>query len=708
MTSKKRQNSNLINVVKGFFMNNPGRSLNYKQVSKQLQITNVSEKYEILDALEELTRQDFLEEAQRGKYRLKSDTGTVIGIMQINPHAIGTVLDENTGREINVYPRYLNKALPGDKVKLRLFAQKKSGFLEGVVVEIIERSQRTIVGTIEISHAFAFLVTDAKIYPYDIFIPLENLHGAKNGQKVIVKIVEWAEKSKNPLGEVVEILGQAGEHNTEMHAILAEFNLPNRFDDNIEKAAEQIPDEIPSEEYKKRRDFRDVLTFTIDPADAKDFDDALSIRKIDNDLWEIGVHIADVSYYVKEGTVLDAEAYKRATSVYLVDRVVPMLPEKLSNKVCSLRPNEEKLCFSAVFVVDNEMNIKDEWFGKTIIKSNRRFAYEEAQEIIEKQKGELAEELLTLDRFAKILRQQRMNKGAMAFDKIEVKFKLDAKGKPIGVYFKETKDSNKLIEEFMLLANRKVAEFVGKRKNQQAAKAFVYRIHDEPNPEKLRQFSIFAKQWGFDIKIRSQQQISNSVNQMLEQIRLKPERDILENMAIRAMAKAVYSSKNIGHYGLAFDYYTHFTSPIRRYPDLLVHRLLEKYLNNEKSVHADELEIKCKHSSEMEQLAADAERASIKYKQIEYMSDKIGQQFEGFISGMTEWGIFVQLPETKAEGMIPLREMADDFYIFDDEKMEVFGKRNKKRYKMGDKVTIEVLKINLEKRHLDFKMISGK
>ncbi|NMC99464.1 MAG: RNB domain-containing ribonuclease, partial [Bacteroidales bacterium] len=364
--------------------------------------------------------------------------------------------------------------------------------------------------------------------------------------------------------------------------------------------------------------------------------------------------------------------------------------------------------FSAVFVVDNEMNIKDEWFGKTIIKSNRRFAYEEAQEIIEKQKGELAEELLTLDRFAKILRQQRMNKGAMAFDKIEVKFKLDAKGKPIGVYFKETKDSNKLIEEFMLLANRKVAEFVGKRKNQQAAKAFVYRIHDEPNPEKLRQFSIFAKQWGFDIKIRSQQQISNSVNQMLEQIRLKPERDILENMAIRAMAKAVYSSKNIGHYGLAFDYYTHFTSPIRRYPDLLVHRLLEKYLNNEKSVHADELEIKCKHSSEMEQLAADAERASIKYKQIEYMSDKIGQQFEGFISGMTEWGIFVQLPETKAEGMIPLREMADDFYIFDDEKMEVFGKRNKKRYKMGDKVTIEVLKINLEKRHLDYKMISGK
>lgn len=708
MTAKKRQNSNLINVVKGYFINNPGRSLNYKQVSKQLQITNVSEKHDVLNALEELARQDFLEEAQRGKYRLKSDTGTIIGIMQINPHAIGTVYDENTGREINVYPRYLNKALPGDKVKLRLFAQKKTGILEGVVVEIIERSQRTIVGTIEISHTFAFLVTDAKIYPYDIFIPLENLHGAKHGQKVIVKIVEWAEKSKNPLGEVVEILGNAGEHNTEMHAILAEFNLPYRFSEEVEKAAEKIPEEIPTEEYKKRRDFRDILTFTIDPADAKDFDDALSIRKIETDLWEIGVHIADVSYYVKEGTVLDAEAYKRATSVYLVDRVVPMLPEKLSNKVCSLRPNEEKLCFSAVFIVDDNMNIKSEWFGKTIIKSNHRFTYEEAQEIIEKQKGIFVDELLTLDRFAKILRAQRMNKGAMAFDKIEVKFKLDAKGKPIGVYFKDTKDSNKLVEEFMLLANRRVATFVGKRKSQQASKAFVYRIHDEPNPEKLRQFSIFAKQWGFDIKIRSQQQISNSVNQMLEQIRLKPERDILENMAIRAMAKAVYSSKNIGHYGLAFDYYTHFTSPIRRYPDLLVHRLLEKYLNNEKSVQADELELKCKHSSEMEQLAADAERASIKYKQIEYMTDKIGQRFKGFISGMTEWGIFVQLPETKVEGMIPLRDMADDFYIFDDEKMEVYGKRNKKRYRMGDTVTIEVLKINLEKRHLDFKMITEK
>lgn len=706
MTAKKRQNSNLINVVKGFFLNNPGRSLNYKQVSKQLQITNVSEKHDVLNALEELARQDFLEVAQRGKFRLKSDTGTIIGIMQINPHAIGTVVDENTGREINVYPRYLNKALPGDKVMLRLFAQKKSGILEGVVVEIIERSQRTIVGTIEISHTFAFLVTDAKIYPYDIFIPLENLHGAEHGQKVIVKIVEWAEKSKNPLGEVIEILGKAGEHNTEMHAILAEFNLPYRFSEEVEKAAEKIPDEIPTEEYKKRRDFRNILTFTIDPADAKDFDDALSIRKIENNLWEIGVHIADVSFYVKEGTVLDAEAYKRATSVYLVDRVVPMLPEKLSNKVCSLRPNEEKLCFSAVFVVDNNMSIKNEWFGKTIIKSNHRFTYEEAQKIIEEQKGIFADELQTLDRFAKILRQQRMDKGAMAFDKIEVKFNLDAKGKPIGVYFKETKDSNKLVEEFMLLANRRVATFVGKRKSQQNSKAFVYRVHDEPNPEKLRQFSIFAKQWGFDIKIRSQQQISKSVNQMLEQIRLKPERDILENMAIRAMAKAVYSSKNIGHYGLAFDYYTHFTSPIRRYPDLLVHRLLEKYLNNEKSVQADELELKCKHSSEMEQLAADAERASIKYKQIEYMSDKIGQRFKGFISGMTEWGIFVQLPETKAEGMIPLREMADDFYIFDDERIEVYGKRNKKRYRMGDTVTIEVIKINLEKRHLDFKMIT--
>ncbi len=703
--AKRKSSSNIINLVKGYFINNPTRCLNYKQVSKQLQLTSVSEKYEVLYALEELARQEFLEETQRGKYRLRSETGIITGIIQINPHGIGTVTDENTNREIQIYPRYLNKALPGDKVKVRLFAQKRTGFLEGVVLEITERSKRLIVGTIEMSHSFAFLITDPRIYPYDIFIPLEYLHGAKQGQKATVSIIEWPERSKNPVGEVVEVLGNAGEHQTEMHAILAEFNLPYHFPQAVEDYASNIPEEIPAEEYRKRRDFRGVVTFTIDPEDAKDFDDALSIKQLERGLWEIGVHIADVSYYVPENSILDQEAYKRATSVYLVDRVVPMLPEKLSNKVCSLRPDEDKLCFSAVFIVDEQMNITNEWFGKTVIRSNRRFHYEEAQQIIESGEGDFAFELRKLNDFAKILRSKRLSKGAMAFDKVEVKFRLDEKGKPIGVYFKETKDSNKLIEEFMLLANLRVAEFIGKRKGQQPARTFVYRIHDKPDPEKLKQFKLFAKQWGFEISLRSQQHMAESINKMLDGIRYKPERDIIENMAIRSMAKAVYSTKNIGHYGLAFDYYTHFTSPIRRYPDLMVHRLLERYLNNGKSVRAEDFEIRCKHSSEMEQLAADAERASIKYKQIEFMADKIGQQFEGFIAGLTEWGIYVQLVETKAEGMISLRDMDDDFYIFDEEKMEVYGRRNKRRFKIGDRLKVEVFKINLEKRHLDFRLV---
>lgn len=653
----RRKGSNILNLVKGFFINNPTYCLNYKQVSKQLRLTNVSEKYEVLYALEDLVEQDFLEKVSRGKYRLKTETGVITGVIQINAHGIGTVVDEQNNRTIQIYPRYLNKALPGDKVKVRLFAQKKSSNLEGVVLEIVERSQKTIVGTIEVSHSFAFLVTDPRIYPYDIFIPQEFLHNAKQGQKAVVKIVEWGERSKNPIGEVMDVLGNAGEHQTEIHAILAEFNLPYKFPHEVEEAANLIPEQIPAEEYLIRRDFRNIPTFTIDPEDAKDFDDALSIRKLDENLWEIGVHIADVSYYVPEDSIIDKEAYKRATSVYLVDRVVPMLPEKLSNKVCSLRPNEEKLCFSAVFVVDEQMNIKDEWFGKSIIKSCKRFTYEEAQQIIDTGKGYLSDELIMLHRFAQILRNQRMQKGAMAFDKIEIKFRLDEKGKPVSVYFKETKESNKLIEEFMLLANRRVAEFVGKRKGS----LFVYRIHDKPDPEKLRQFRLFARQWGFDISLRSQQHLAESINKMLDGIKYKPERDIIENMAIRSMAKAVYSTKNIGHYGLAFAYYTHFTSPIRRYPDLMVHRLLMKYLNKERIDKNIDWEVRCKHSSEMELLAADAERASIKYKQIEFMSDKIGQQFEGFIAGLTEWGIYVQLVENKAEGMISLRMLDDDF-----------------------------------------------
>jgi ribonuclease R len=702
--SKKKKRTNIIQLIRGYFLNNPTKCLNYKQLSKQLGIKNTSEKYEVLYALGKLAEDNFLEEVSKGKYRLHSNTGIITGEIRINTHGIGIVKIENSDKEVIIYPKYLHKALPGDKVKVRLFAQKKSMYLEGTVIDIIERSQKPIVGTIEIIHSYAFLVTDSRIYPYDIFIPSEYLNNAQQGQKATVRIIEWPEKSKNPIGEVVDVLGIAGEHQTEMHAILAEFNLPYKFPKEVEDETNNISEIIPDEEYKKRKDFRNVVTFTIDPEDAKDFDDAISFQKLDDGLWEIGVHIADVSYYVKEGSLLDEEAYKRGTSVYLVDRVVPMLPEKLSNNICSLKPNEDRLCFSVVFTVDDNLNIKKQWFGKTIINSNKRFTYEEAQKIIESKEGEFAFELCKLNEFAKILRQRRLQCGAIAFNKVEVKFHLDEKGKPISVYFKETKDSNNLIEEFMLLANRSVAEYVGKRKEQKAPKPFIYRIHDHPDPEKLKQFKQFAKYWGYEISLRSQEQFANSINLLLESIRYKPERDIIENMAIKSMAKAVYSSKNIGHYGLTFDYYTHFTSPIRRYPDLIAHRLLEKYLNNEKPNDIENLEIKCKHCSEMEQIAADAERASIKYKQIEFMADKIGQTFEGFISSLTSWGIYVQLIESKAEGMISLRDLDDDFYIFNEEKMEVYGKHSHKKFRIGDKIFVTVHKINLEKRHLDFKL----
>ncbi|MBO7202791.1 MAG: ribonuclease R, partial [Paludibacteraceae bacterium] len=523
---------------------------------------------------------------------------------------------------------------------------------------------------------------------------------------VIVRIIEWNPKDRNPIGEIVEILGNVGENNTEMHAILAEFGLPYSYPKNLELEAEQISEEISQKEISQRIDMRNIPTFTIDPKDAKDFDDALSIRKIEENLWEIGVHIADVTHYVKPDSPIDEEAYKRATSVYLVDRTIPMLPEKLSNKLCSLRPNEDKLCFSVLFKMDNFANIKEYQICKTVINSTRRFTYEEAQEIIENEEGDMKEEILELNRLAKILRSNRFSKGAIAFERTEVRFEIDEKGKPLSVYFKESKDANKLIEEFMLLANRTVATHIAKPGKGKKPKTFVYRIHDTPNSDKLHIFSDFIRRFGYKLKTTGKTtEVSSSINNLLNNVQGKREQNLVETIAIRSMAKAIYSTENIGHYGLAFDYYTHFTSPIRRYPDMMVHRLLEKYLNGGRNENRDIWEERCDHSSMREQLAANAERASIKYKQVEYMSDKIGLIFDGTISGVTEWGIYVELNENKCEGMIPVRDLGDDYYVFDDKNYCIIGKHFGKKFQLGDPITVRIKKTNLEKKQMDFSLV---
>lgn len=690
----------LKNAILTVLYEEPAKTVNYKQVSTWLGIKDPETRKLVHVALQELKDDDYLDQISRGKYKLKAKTGTVCGFVELQPQGFAYVNSDETDRPVLISSRNLKHAMEGDKVRIHLFARRKKHDLEGEVIEIIERAKTKFVGTLQKSRNFSFLIPSGKV-GFDIFIPNEKLNGAKNGQKAIAEIVEWPAKARSPFGEIIEVLGDAGDNNAEMHAILAEFELPHKFPKNVDKAAEKIPLEIPLEEIKKRRDMREVTTFTIDPADAKDFDDALSIQKLANGNWEIGVHIADVTHYVKAKSIIEEEAKNRATSVYLVDRVVPMLPERLSNGVCSLRPNEDKLCFSAVFEITENADVKKEWFGKTVIHSNRRFTYEEAQEIIETQKGDLCDEMLNLDKLAKILRENRFTKGSIAFDRIEIKFNIDEKGKPLSVYFKEAKDSNKLIEEFMLLANKRVAEYIGKTKRNIHPKTFVYRIHDKPDADKLVSFNTFIHRFGYGIQLSTPKAISNSLNNLLKNVKGKKEQNVVESLAIRAMAKAEYSTRNIGHYGLSFEYYSHFTSPIRRYPDMMVHRLLEKYLDGGRSASEQKYENLCRHSSDMESRAANAERASIKYKQVEFMQDHIGKIYPGVISGITDWGVYVEL-ENKIEGMVPIRELDDDFYIFDERNYALVGRHSGKKYQLGDDVKVKIWRTNLERKQLDF------
>lgn len=689
---------NLKKVMLSLMYEEPAKIFNYKQMSSVLGIKDHDSRKLVSVALEELSENGYIESHGHGKYRLKARGGYVVGILDIQSKGYAYVRSEEVDTPVYIASRNMMHALSGDKVRAHLFARRKGHDLEGEIVEVIERAKKQFVGVVERTKSYAFLIPSGKS-TFDIFIPAEALIGAETGQKAIAEITEWPANAKNPVGKIIEVLGDKGHNDTEMHAILAEFDLPWKFPSKVEKAAERIPEEISKEEIKKRRDFRDVTTLTIDPADAKDFDDALSLRKLDNGNWEVGVHIADVTHYVKPGTILEEEAYSRATSVYLVDRVVPMLPEKLSNGVCSLRPKEDKLCFSVVFEMNDHGDVLKEWIGKTVINSDRRFSYEEAQEIIETGMGDLSQEVLQMNSLAEKLRERRFGNGSIAFDRVEIKFEIDEKGKPLSVYFKESKEANKLIEEFMLLANKRVAEYINKGKA--TPKTFVYRIHDRPDPEKLENFNNFIHKFGLGIQLATPRAIASSMNNLLENVKGRKEQNIVEMLAIRAMAKAAYSTRNIGHYGLAFDYYTHFTSPIRRYPDMMVHRLLEKYIDGGRSADNVKYEEMCRHSSDMETRAANAERSSIKYKQVEFMQDHIGEVYAGVISGVTEFGLFVEL-QNKIEGMIPISEIGDDFYIFNEDNYSIRGRHTNRTFQLGDEIKVKIWRTNLERKQLDF------
>jgi ribonuclease R len=687
--------------IENLFAANRKKAYNYKQLAAQFDITSGEAKDSIIRILKSLEKEGIIEEIAPGKYIALYVSQFIEGRLDMTQRGAGFVVPDEATGDIYIGPEFLNTALNGDRVKVHLFAARNNDRLSGEIVEVVSRHKMEFVGVVQLSHNYAFLVPDDKKMYADIYIPLPKLNKAKNGDKALAKITTWNVEDKNPFGEIVEVLGRPGDHQTEMHAIIAEFGFSVKFPEEVEHEAEKIPVEITKDEIAKRRDFRKILTFTIDPEDAKDFDDAISFQTLKNGNYEVGVHIADVSHYVRPGTKLDEEALRRATSVYLVDRTIPMLPEKLSNGVCSLRPNEEKLTFSAVFEMNDNGDILSQWLGKTVIYSDRRFAYEEAQERIESGQGDLATEIITLNNIAKKLKERRFKNGAVNFETEEVKFKLDENFKPIGIFKKVRKDAHKLIEEFMLLANRTVAEDVFNMGKGDHKKTFVYRVHEQPSEEKLKLFSMFANRFGYRIITTSQRAISQSFNDLLAEVEGKPEQNIIQSMAVRSMMKAYYTTKKTGHYGLAFDYYTHFTSPIRRYPDLMAHRLLFSYLNKGKSANEAEYEEMCKQSSAMEIQAADAERASVRYKQVEYIKDFVGQEFTGIISGVTEWGMFVEITEYKCEGLVRLSNLADDFYEFDEYNQWIMGKRTHKKYQLGDQVQVIVKGADTVKRQVD-------
>ncbi|MBL85459.1 MAG: ribonuclease R [Winogradskyella sp.] len=732
--SGKNKISNLTNTILSILKKERNKSFNYKQIAAIIGVNDASSRNQIIKTLAKLAAKQEIEQVDRGKFKAVVTAEYHTGILDLASKGNGYVISDDFEEDVFIASNNINKALDGDEVEFYAYKRRKRGKIEGEITNILKRAKTEYVGTIQIqqNRNFAFVVADSSKMYKDIFVPINKTKKAEDGDKVLVTLTDWPEKADSPYGKVLEVLGKPGEHNTEIHAILAEYGLPHEFPYEVEKFANDLDISITEEEIAKRRDMRKDLTFTIDPKDAKDFDDALSFKVLENGLYEIGIHIADVSHYVQPGTVLDDEAYERATSIYLVDRVVPMLPERLSNGACSLRPHEEKYTFSAVFQMNNQCEIKKQWFGRTVTYSDARFAYEEAQAIIENNpkvtlnsievsqlnttipkevsltgdeyntKPEIAEAVMVLDRLAKKMRSKRMRTGAISFDKVEVKFNLDEEANPVGVFFKTSKDANKLIEEFMLLANRKVSEFIGK---QNPKKTFVYRVHDEPDEAKLAQLQTVVGRFGHQLNFKDRNSVASSLNKLLTDVVGKKEQNLVDTLAIRTMSKAEYTTHNIGHYGLAFDYYSHFTSPIRRYPDVMAHRLLQHYLDGGKSANEEVYEEKCKHSSNMEYLATKAERDSIKYMQIRFMQDHQDEEFLGVISGVTDWGIYVEIESNKCEGMVSVRDMKDDTYDFDQSHYAMIGRNTHNMYQLGDEVIVKVKDTDLVKKHLDFYLV---